>query len=68
MAIVRTDVSEERVASIFRVDEISEPGAKLAATSKRNMRYLLSKRRFLQESHGVTSQKTEFFIVTAVKP
>jgi hypothetical protein len=26
-----------------------------------------SKRRFLQEPHGVTTQKTEFFIVTAVK-
>jgi hypothetical protein len=24
------------------------------------------KRRFLQEAHGVTSQKTPFFIVTAV--
>jgi hypothetical protein len=28
---------------------------------------LLRKRRFLQEPHGVTSQKTPFFIVTAVK-
>jgi hypothetical protein len=35
VALVRTDVSEER--------------------------------RFLQEPHGLTSQKTEFFIVTAVK-
>jgi hypothetical protein len=26
-----------------------------------------SKRRFLQEPHGVTTQKTPFFIVTAVK-
>jgi hypothetical protein len=26
-----------------------------------------SERRFLQEPHGVTSQKTPFFIVTAVK-
>jgi hypothetical protein len=25
------------------------------------------KRRFLQEPHGVTTQKTPFFIVTAVK-
>jgi hypothetical protein len=25
------------------------------------------KRRFLQEPHGVTTQKTQFFIVTAVK-
>jgi hypothetical protein len=26
-----------------------------------------AKRRFLQEPHGVTTQKTPFFIVTAVK-
>jgi hypothetical protein len=26
-----------------------------------------TKRRFLQEPHGVTTQKTPFFIVTAVK-
>jgi hypothetical protein len=30
-------------------------------------RYVLPKHRFLQEPHGVTSQKTAFFIVTAVK-
>jgi hypothetical protein len=30
-------------------------------------RYVPSKRRFLQEPHGVTSQKTAVFIVTAVK-
>jgi hypothetical protein len=30
-------------------------------------RYVPKKRRFLQEPHGVTSQKTPFFIATAVK-
>jgi hypothetical protein len=30
-------------------------------------RYVPPKRRFLQQLHGVTSQKTAFFIVTAVK-
>jgi hypothetical protein len=30
-------------------------------------RYIPPKRRFLQEPHGVTSQKTAFFIDTAVK-
>jgi hypothetical protein len=30
-------------------------------------RYVLPKPQFLQELHSVTSQKTEFFIVTAVK-
>jgi hypothetical protein len=29
--------------------------------------YVAPKRRFLQEPHGVTPQKTPFFIVTAVK-
>jgi hypothetical protein len=29
---------------------------------------LSSETLFLQEPHGVTSQKTEFFIVTALKP
>jgi hypothetical protein len=33
----------------------------------RRRRYVPPKRRFLRESHGVTSQKTPFFIVTAVK-
>jgi hypothetical protein len=28
---------------------------------------ILEESRFLKESHGVTSQKTGFFIVTAVK-
>jgi hypothetical protein len=31
------------------------------------MRYVPPERRFLQEPHGVTSQNTTFFIVTAVK-
>jgi hypothetical protein len=30
-------------------------------------RYVLPKRRFLQEPYGITSQKTAFFIVTTVK-
>jgi hypothetical protein len=30
-------------------------------------RYIPPKRRFLQEPHGVTSQKTVFFVVTVVK-
>jgi hypothetical protein len=52
----RTDVSDERVASIT-VKSIRELGT-LAVTSKR---------RFSHEPHGVTSQKMAFFIVTAVK-
>jgi hypothetical protein len=30
-------------------------------------RYIPPKRRFLQEPHGITSKKAEFFMVTAVK-
>jgi hypothetical protein len=56
VALVRTDVSEEPGASI-RVTKIGELGTTQAATSNR----------FLQEPHGVTTQKTPFFIVTAVK-
>jgi hypothetical protein len=45
MALVRTNVSEELIASIIKVTRIGE----------------------LQELRGVASQKTPFFIVTAVK-
>jgi hypothetical protein len=58
VALVRTDVSEEPSASIIRVTRLSELGTTLAISSNR---------RFLQEPHGLTSQKTAFFIVTAVK-
>jgi hypothetical protein len=56
VALVRTDVSEELSASFIRVTRIGGLWTTLAP-----------KRRFLQEPHGVTSQKTSFFIVTAVK-
>jgi hypothetical protein len=47
VALVRTDVSEDLSFPIIRVTRIREPGMK--------------KRRFLQEPHGVTSEKTPFF-------
>jgi hypothetical protein len=47
VALVRTDVSEERSASIIRVERIGEVG-NIVIT------------RFLQEPHGVTPQKAEF--------
>jgi hypothetical protein len=62
VALVRTDVSEEPGASFIRMTRISELGTTQAATSNRR-----TLRRFLQEPHGLTSQKTPFFIVTAVK-
>jgi hypothetical protein len=80
VALVRTDVSEEFSASIIRVTRICELGT-LAVTNRRTLRIFLRsvrrllvtasvvppKHRFLQEPHRVTSQKTPFFIVTAVK-
>jgi hypothetical protein len=76
MALVRTDISEELSASFIRVTRIGELGTTLAVTSnqytlqrntKLTWRQVPPKRQFLQEPHGVTSQKTPFFIVTAMK-
>jgi hypothetical protein len=53
VVLVRNDVSEEIMASFIRVTRICELGTTLAVT--------------IQEPHGITSQKTPFFIVTAVK-
>jgi hypothetical protein len=53
VALVRTDVSEELSASIISVTRNGELGT-LAVISNRS-------------THGVISQKTPFFIVTAVK-
>jgi hypothetical protein len=62
VALVRIDISEERRASIIMVTRIGELGATLAVTSNRCWSsYLPPKRPFLQEPHGVTSQKTAFF-------
>jgi hypothetical protein len=71
-------VSEEPGASFIRVTKIGELGTTQAATSnRRTLRRIVTvvktsnlvppKRRFLQGPHGVTTQKTPFFIVTAVK-
>jgi hypothetical protein len=37
LALVRTDVSEERIVCIFRVTRIGEPETTLAVTSNRSM-------------------------------
>jgi hypothetical protein len=63
VALVRKDVSEEPGASFIRVTKIVELGTTQAATS--NQRTL---RRNTNKSHtALTTQKTPFFIVTAVK-
>jgi hypothetical protein len=51
VALVRAEVSEERIASIMRITRIG-----LIMEVMRS-----PKRRFLQEPHGITSQKTAFF-------
>jgi hypothetical protein len=71
VALVRTDVSEEGNASFIRVTRIGVLGTKLASVVRSSpilvtlMKEALSspKRRFLQEPHSVTSQKTPFFII-----
>jgi hypothetical protein len=60
VALVRTDVSEELSASMT-VTRIGELGTTPAVTSNRR-----TLRRNTKMLHGVTSQKTPFFIVTAV--
>jgi hypothetical protein len=63
VALVITDVSEERIASNHRVESVGDLGLTLAVTSNRStMRYVPPKCRFLQEAHGVTSEKTAFFV------
>jgi hypothetical protein len=70
MAHVRTDVSEEHGASFIWVTKIGDLGTTQAATSNRRtlqrtlvvLRQVPPKRRFLQEPHGVTTQKTPFFL------
>jgi hypothetical protein len=55
VALVRTDVSEKISAPFIRVTRLGDLGTTVALTSNR------------QEPHGVTYQKTAFFIVIAVK-
>jgi hypothetical protein len=59
MNLVRTDVSEELSASFIRVTRIGEVGTTLAVASVvPSLSMFPPKRRFLQEPHSVTSQKT----------
>jgi hypothetical protein len=83
VALVITDVSEELSSSFISVTRIGELVTLAVTSNRRTLRrntkftdsssplwrrrYVPPKRRFLQEPHGVTSQKTSFFTVTAVK-
>jgi hypothetical protein len=59
VALVRTDFSEKLSTSFIRVIRIDELGTTLAVTS--NRRSCEEIPRFLEEPHGITSQKTPFF-------
>jgi hypothetical protein len=66
VALVITDFYDEPGASFIRVTKIGELGTTQAATSnrrtlRRNTNIGISSQRFLQEPHGVTTQKTQFF-------
>jgi hypothetical protein len=61
-----TDVSQEDAASIFRVFSIFLKSAATWFLARRffypERRYVPPKRRFTQDLHGATTQKTAFFI------
>jgi hypothetical protein len=67
----RTDVSEEHIASIFRVLQTLAIAniflVRWLLSLWRWRRYIPPKTGFLQKPHGDTSQETTFFIVTAAK-
>jgi hypothetical protein len=64
--IVWTDVSEERIASIFRVEKSASEEPTWAGDC-RLWTDVSEERRFTQDLHGATSQKTALFMDTAVK-
>jgi hypothetical protein len=84
VALVRTDISDEYIASITRVTRIGELRTSAVASNRLFLYSMLQllvtanivlsstilvtlmmevppKRRFTQEPHAVTSQKTQFF-------
>jgi hypothetical protein len=59
VGLVKTDVSKERVASIFRIEKIYASEEKCYEAPNR-LSSIPSKLRFLQDPHGITSQNTTF--------
>jgi hypothetical protein len=59
--LVRTDVSEEHL------HQQGDKNRRARNNVSSNQQPKHGARRFLQQSHGVTSPETAFFIVTAVK-
>jgi hypothetical protein len=64
VAIVRTDISEERSASFIRVTRIGEIGTTLAVTSNQDLVFLRSLRRLLVTANVVPSSP---ILVTLIK-
>jgi hypothetical protein len=64
VALVRTDVSEELSDSFIRVTRLGELGT--THPDEGGVKFLRNVGSY-KSPHGVTSQKTPFFIVTAVK-
>jgi hypothetical protein len=67
VALVRTDVSEQRSTYIIRVTRIRELGTTLAVAHRflspdDGGCYVPPKHRFLHEPHGVKSEKIAFFM------
>jgi hypothetical protein len=58
VALVRTDISEERIASIIKVTRIGELGTTLAVTSNGRMLRSASSCFATAESHNFTGLKT----------
>jgi hypothetical protein len=83
VALVRTDVSEKRTASIIRVKIMSELSkyvivfhslvtANIVSSSLIILNLIMEDTRssetwFLKESHGLTSEKMAIFIITVAK-
>jgi hypothetical protein len=69
--LVWTEVSGERIASIFRVEKSAREEPAWAGGCSllrwRWRRYVPPKHLLIQNLHAAISQKTAFFIVTAVK-
>jgi hypothetical protein len=64
IGLVWTDNSEERIASICRIEKSASEEPESTGGLHR---YVPPKRRLTQDLRGATSQNTAFFIVTAVK-
>jgi hypothetical protein len=71
VALVRSDVSEERITSIIRMERTSELGTSVGIANVSSSLILSTLMMetipsYEKNIHGVTSQKAALFVVTAV--